>query len=137
MPAGGTCPPVALCRASCCYRRPASRAAAHGAPFSLVCQVAEQALTIYREYDPLTSCGMGYDECSLDLSAYLRRQASAPPAAATAAAPAQYSSPVPPFFTSVSPFSLAQPCLTPAASLAIPSISPQARPPRQPRPRKV
>ncbi|EOD07574.1 putative DNA repair protein DNA polymerase, kappa, partial [Emiliania huxleyi CCMP1516] len=44
------------------------------AEYEKYAEVAATAMEVYREYDPAVSCGMGYDECSLDLTHYLRRR---------------------------------------------------------------
>ena len=63
-----------LCRRAPEFGMPRVELTFVSADYSQYAQVAEEALEIYREYDPETSCGMGYDECSLDLTRYLRRR---------------------------------------------------------------
>jgi len=44
------------------------------ADYEAYAKVADEAMAVYREYDPHTRQGMGYDEVSLDITQYLRRR---------------------------------------------------------------
>lgn len=44
------------------------------ADYEAYAQVATEAMAIYREYDPDTTQGMGFDEATLDITRYLRRR---------------------------------------------------------------
>ena len=63
-----------LCRRGKEFGMPSVELTFVPAEYEKYAEVAATAMEVYREYDPAVSCGMGYDECSLDLTHYLRRR---------------------------------------------------------------